>query len=354
MDIIVDPICDLSGPPTPSQAASMEVLQLLQQAEALTQRARVTAQRCRLPSSALSHIDILAEVAGECIDGVASPVLDLTLVKAEDELAEDIKAAVAKTVDSTEETKSSLELEESEQPKRRRVGRRMVVRSRNADNDPRDTPALVAALVFFAVVVVPLLIVAICAVFGLVIARCEGWPFGRGFMYFAGNITGLGEPLTRNSPKTQAGGFVDIVVSSWCLIFAGAAIGATAELKVMEQLQDALPLEGARGAVVLLLAVPGVVLAFAFLISLILANCENWSLAVAFRYMISAMCGLGNPLTKRTPQTAIGRLVAIVCASWQMAIGGTIVGLTAAIPSLERGLRRMEARFVAAQKALLG
>merc|ERR1719152_809554 len=87
-------------------------------------------------------------------------------------------------------------------------------------------------------------------------------------------------------------------------------------------------------------------MACAFLISCIISALEGWSLPVAFRYMISAMCGLGNPLTSRTPQSAIGRLVAIVCASWQMAIGGTIVGLTAAIPALDSALRAMEARFI--------
>ena len=42
---------------------------------------------------------------------------------------------------------------------------------------------------------------------------------------------------------------------------------------------------------------------------------------------ISAMCGLGNPLTNQVPETALGKLAALGCASLQMAIGGIFVGL---------------------------
>ena len=162
-------------------------------------------------------------------------------------------------------------------------------------------------------------------------------------MYFAGNVTGLGEPLTNNSPKSPVGTVVDIVVS---LVphLAGAAIGVTAQCKVMEPAGRAAA-RGWRGAVVLLVLVPGFVMLAAVVIAALLAACEDWSIAVGFRYMISAMCGLGNPLTERTPQSPAGRLIAIVCASWQMAIGGTVVGLTGAVPWLERALRAMEAGF---------
>ena len=102
---------------------------------------------------------------------------------------------------------------------------------------------------------------------------------------------------------------------------AGAAVGATAEMRVIARLQDALPLEGARGATVLLVVVPCCVLLAALAIAYVLATLEGRSVAVA------SATGLGdvrpgNPLTRRSPASAAGRFVAIVCASWQMAIGG--------------------------------
>ena len=40
--------------------------------------------------------------------------------------------------------------------------------------------------------------------------------------------------------------------------------------------------------------------------------------------MISAMCGLGSPLTDASPEGAAGQVVAVVFASWQLAIGGPV------------------------------
>ena len=66
-------------------------------------------------------------------------------------------------------------------------------------------------------------------------------------------------------------------------------------------------------------------------------------MTTAFHYMISSMCGLGNPLTPRTPESLGGKLAALICASWQIAIGGTVISLTSAIPILGRWLAELEA-----------
>ena len=332
-----DTVCDFPLDDT-------EVVTLLKRAEMLTHQALAAAQRSGLSPSALSHMEILSDVTAECIDVVAAPPREVdlnlgekaieTIIISGGAMADEAKtSAGADLAGPAEGAATSLEIESP-------------AAAPDAGSGPtQHTRALVTSLCFFAMVVVPGLILLICAAFGFIIARCESWAFAIGFMYFAGNVTGLGEPLTNNSPKSAVGTVVDIVVSCWCLIFAGAAIGVTAQCKVMERLQDALPLEGWRGALVLLVLVPGFVMLAAVVIAALLAVCEDWSIAVGFRYMISAMCGLGNPLTQRTPQSAAGRIIAIVCASWQMAIGGTVVGLTGAVPWLERALRAMEAEF---------
>ena len=58
--------------------------------------------------------------------------------------------------------------------------------------------------------------------------------------------------------------------------------------------------------------------------------------------MISAMCGLGNPLTNASPDSTEGRMLAVVFASWQRAIGGTIVGLAGGIPILKATIATVE------------
>ena len=337
-------LCDFPLADTVCVLDDTEIVALLKRAEMLTHQALAAAQRSGLSPSALSHMEILSDVTAECIDVVTAPPRE---VNTSEKALETIIASAGMMAD---ETKTSTAAELAAGPEGAATSLEIetpaAAPGETASEDAGGhTLALVASLCFFAMVVVPALILLICSVFGFIIARCEGWAFAIGFMYFAGNVTGLGEPLTNNSPKSPVGTVVDIVVSCWCLIFAGAAIGVTAQCKVMERLQDALPLEGWRGAVVLLVLVPGFVMLAAVVIAALLAACEDWSIAVGFRYMISAMCGLGNPLTERTPQSPAGRLIAIVCASWQMAIGGTVVGLTGAVPWLERALRAMEAEF---------
>ena len=62
---------------------------------------------------------------------------------------------------------------------------------------------------------------------------------------------------------------------------------------------------------------------------------QGWSFRVGFEYLISAMCGLGSPLTNTSPDSTEGRMLAVLFASWQRAIGGTIIGLTGGIPILK-------------------
>ena len=121
-------------------------------------------------------------------------------------------------------------------------------------------------------------------VFGLIIALCEGWSAFVGFLYFAGNLTGLGNPLTNESPTSALGEAIDIVVSCWVLIFAGSAVGVIMHLNVVARLQRTLPLRGARGAAVLFGVAPGCVIGVAVAIGFALAAVEGWSLRAGFEY----------------------------------------------------------------------
>ena len=67
--------------------------------------------------------------------------------------------------------------------------------------DARVQP-MALALVLTALVGVPLVILALSFAFGLVMAAIEGWSVLTGFLYFASNMTGLGNPLTLVSPET--------------------------------------------------------------------------------------------------------------------------------------------------------
>ena len=208
-------------------------------------------------------------------------------------------------------------------------------------DDERFLPA-VLALVLAALIITPLTLLIIAVVFGVIIALCEGWTLLVGFMYFAGNMTGLGNPLTNSSPQTPMGSVVDIVVSTWVIIICGAFLGVICNLRLVGKLADILPLEGVKGVACLLGLIPALIMLTATLIGAVIAGCEGWTVTIGYRYMISAMCGLGNPLTGRTPLSFHSKIIAIVAASWQLAIGGTIVGLSGAIPILDRALTALD------------
>ena len=111
-------------------------------------------------------------------------------------------------------------------------------------------------------------------------------------------------------------------------MFGSAAVGTVSNLRAIKKLRAALPLKGARGLVVILLLLPGLVIIAAAGMAVAVTKLEDgWSKPTAFRFTISAMCGLGNPLTNQVPETALGKLAALGCASLQMAIGGIFVGL---------------------------
>ena len=352
-DAVRPMLCGMSEPKNAG-----EVIALLQQAEVLTRDALAAGRRAGMAPAACARLDDLARVCrGVLVDAGAAALPDAGSAPVSPVFVEESKCDERLCCDEPSRPLELVGAPAAAAPAAAAPGATREVHTRGGVRRVSEaelraaahhTAALVAALACFAIVVLPALIVLLCSVFGLVIARCEGWQFALGFMYIAGNVTGLGEPLVDRSPSSRVGSLVDVLVSCWILIFAGAAVGATAEMRVIARLQDALPLEGARGAAVLLVVVPCCVLLAALAIAYVLATLEDWSVAVAFRYMVSAMCGLGNPLTRRSPASAAGRFVAIVCASWQMAIGGTIVGLAGAIPSLERALRALEGRFVAA------
>ena len=64
------------------------------------------------------------------------------------------------------------------------------------------------------------------------------------------------------------------MVSCWVVVLAGACIGVIANTRLVTWLEDKLPLGGPRGAVVLLLLIPALVVATALLLGGALAALE--------------------------------------------------------------------------------
>jgi len=68
----------------------------------------------------------------------------------------------------------------------------------------------------------------------------------------------------------------------------------------------------------------------------------SWTYQDGVMYVVSAICGLGTPLTNKvTGHGAFGKLIAAVIGTWCLTIIGTIVGV-ADLPELQHSLDRLE------------
>merc|ERR1712216_56594 len=82
-----------------------------------------------------------------------------------------------------------------------------------------------ASFMFFVIVVVPVLVIAVSFFFGLILAEVEGWKVMDGFYYVTSMLCGLPAPLTDAEPDSTEGKILDIIIAIWALAVAGTVIG---------------------------------------------------------------------------------------------------------------------------------
>ena len=82
-----------------------------------------------------------------------------------------------------------------------------------------------ASFMFFVLVVVPVLVIAVSFFFGLILAEVEGWKVMDGFYYVTSMLCGLPAPLTDVEPDSTEGKILDIIIAIWALAVAGTVIG---------------------------------------------------------------------------------------------------------------------------------
>jgi len=82
-----------------------------------------------------------------------------------------------------------------------------------------------ASFMFFVLVVVPVLVIAVSFFFGLILAEVEGWKVMDGFYYVTSMLCGLPAPLTDAEPDSTEGKILDIIIAIWALAVAGTVIG---------------------------------------------------------------------------------------------------------------------------------
>jgi len=197
----------------------------------------------------------------------------------------------------------------------------------------------------FTFVNCPLCIIFLCFFFGVMMALCEGWPIWTGFIYVAGTVCGLGNPLTDVVPEDHLGRFIDLVTAFWAIAVTGTIIGIAAGLKIVNdfaQLLNRSKYHAATFVFYSFVTIPVACFLLCLVFGGVLALVEDWSFTTGFLYVASDLAALGNPLTSASPTSGFGTLLDIVVATWCLTFGSTVMGLVGSLVFTEKLLERVE------------
>eukprot|EP00928_Gymnodinium_smaydae_P074869 TRINITY_DN5788_c0_g1_i2.p2 TRINITY_DN5788_c0_g1~~TRINITY_DN5788_c0_g1_i2.p2 ORF type:complete len:345 (+),score=87.31 TRINITY_DN5788_c0_g1_i2:513-1547(+) len=86
----------------------------------------------------------------------------------------------------------------------------------------------VPGLLYFACLVVPLLLGALTAPIGILLSVVEGWPMRDGLLFMLGSLAGLSSPITAAKPATALGMLLAALCGSLEIPIAGLVVGVFA------------------------------------------------------------------------------------------------------------------------------
>ena len=139
---------------------------------------------------------------------------------------------------------------------------------------------------------------------------------------------------------------VDIIVSTISLVFASTIVGVSGMLAFVGNLPDKLRLTTMfRGAVALVFVIPTLVCVGCAMFGGVISLLEGCSFDDGFRFVISTVCGLGNPLTTWSPSTAHASAVNVVLGVAAQGLIGVIIGIAGGITPIVDAVERFDIAF---------
>jgi len=208
------------------------------------------------------------------------------------------------------------------------------------------TPLVAFMLLNF--ILAPLACFGLGLCFGAILAAAEGWPVAGasgGFWYVTTNIAGT-PPVGSESPTSTMGITVDIIVSTISLVFASTIVALSGMLAFVGNLPDKLKLNTMwKGLLALLIVIPAAVCAACAAFGAIVAVAEGATFDQGFRFVISSVCGLGNPLTTWAPTTIHASLINVVLGVASQGLIGVIIGIAGGITPIVDGVERFDIYF---------
>merc|ERR1712032_34986 len=76
----------------------------------------------------------------------------------------------------------------------------------------------------------------------------------------------------------------------------------------------------------------------------LMAIAEKWSFRDGFFFMAGSITGVANSMISKTPQTASGCFVEVLCVSFEISLAGVVIGVVGSHPMIERFVNSVEGR----------
>lgn len=184
------------------------------------------------------------------------------------------------------------------------------------------------------VIIAPLLTLGVGFLLGCLLSYVEGWMIQTGFWYIVGNVSGTPNPLVQNVPATKPGKYFDIYFSLFAVVFNAVIVGLSGMLAYTASIPGRFHIEKSslRGIFMLVVGIPIMLFAFAAGFGGLMALGEGWSWWNGCLFVVSAVAGLGNPLTANNPASIHGKILSVVIGIAAQGFDGMVIGITASMP----------------------
>uniref|UniRef100_A0A7S2CBQ4 Uncharacterized protein n=1 Tax=Octactis speculum TaxID=3111310 RepID=A0A7S2CBQ4_9STRA len=188
-------------------------------------------------------------------------------------------------------------------------------------------------------IIAPLLCIVFSLCLGEVMGIIEGWEAGQGFWYISVNMAGLPNPYVNVSPLTIHGKIINCISAVATLLFSSTVVGVCGMLYIISDLPAFFILDhprhgNKRAALAVFCVIPLVIQLACLIFGVILAAFEKWAISDGFLYVLSAVCGLGTPMTNVNPENFHGRVLGVILGIAAQGVIGAIIGVLAGIGPL--------------------
>jgi len=235
-----------------------------------------------------------------------------------------------------------------------------VTRSKNEGAFGQGTATTgTISLIALLLGIVPITVLTTCCILGPILALAEGWSVVLGIEYMISNALGV-SALSDIGPEGTFGKLASIIANSMCMTIVTASMGMVAGTIVVSTLAEKVPQSTSGLLLLIIVVIPICLMVFGFLLGMILAAVEDWSVVDGFYYMLTDMLGLGIALTSVKPESPQGLFIECIFISVEMAVAGAIVGIVSCHPVVvslqlwiegERGQEEGESNSAEAKEA---